>query len=103
MIRHYKHKRERNLQKAEEKARWHDDRFNPHWGCPFFTYCWEEGLRLPSMEDCPECNSRSYRRDSAFHRLGKRVQREDHDQKRDRRQSREKERTRPRDPKDEEK
>ena len=36
-----------------------------HWKCPFFVYCWEEGLTLPSADNCPECNgqgSRSYKK-----------------------------------------
>jgi hypothetical protein len=44
----------------EEEAR----REKEHWRCPFFVYCWEEGLSLPSADDCPECNgqgSRSYK------------------------------------------
>ena len=39
-------------QRKEEKARCEKD----HWRCPFFVYCWEEGLTLPSAYDCPECN-----------------------------------------------
>ena len=27
-----------------------------HWDCPFFRYCWNEKLRLPSANDCPECS-----------------------------------------------
>ena len=30
-----------------------------HWRRPFFIYCWEEGLTLPSADVCPECNGRS--------------------------------------------
>ena len=48
-------------QRKEEEARLEKD----HWRCPFFVYCWEEGLTLPSSYDCPECNgqgSRSYER-----------------------------------------
>ena len=71
-------------QRKEEKARCEKD----HWRCPFFVYCWEEGLTLPSAYDCPECNgqgSRSYKRSRhvdesyqcerthAYDRLGKRV------------------------------
>ena len=57
-----------------------------HWRCPFFVYCWEEGLTLPSAYDCSECNgqgSRSYERSRhepyrhehtpVHDRLGKRV------------------------------
>ena len=39
-------------QHREEEAR----REKEHWRCPFFVYCWEEGLMLPSTYDCPECN-----------------------------------------------
>ena len=48
-------------QRKEEEARHEKE----HWRCPFFVYCWEEGLTLPSAYDCPECNgqgSRSYKR-----------------------------------------
>ena len=48
-----------------------------HWKCPFFIHCWEEGLTLPSADNCPQCNgfyrdSRSYKRsqfDDGPHRL----------------------------------
>ncbi len=42
--------------------------FDPHWGCEFFRFCWNEGMGLPSVEDCPGCSnvaqssSRSYNR-----------------------------------------
>ncbi len=44
------------------------DGFDTHWGCEFFRFCWNEGMRLPSIEECPGCNevaessSRSYDR-----------------------------------------
>jgi hypothetical protein len=34
-----------------------DDGFDPHWSCEFFRFCWNEGMRLPSIEDCPECGN----------------------------------------------
>ena len=34
-------------QRREEEAR----REKEHWWCPFFVYCWEEGLILPSAYD----------------------------------------------------
>nr|ABA95996.1 retrotransposon protein, putative, unclassified [Oryza sativa Japonica Group] len=46
----------------------YDDGFDPHWGCEFFRFCWNEGMRLPSIENCPGCSdvvessSRSYSR-----------------------------------------
>nr|ABF96295.1 retrotransposon protein, putative, unclassified [Oryza sativa Japonica Group] len=44
-----------------------DGGFDPHWDCEFFRFCWNEGMRLPSIEDCPGCSnagnsSRSYSR-----------------------------------------
>ena len=39
-------------QYREESARRHEG----HWRCPFFVYCWEEGLTLPTVDNCPECN-----------------------------------------------
>ena len=26
------------------------------WRCLFFIHCWEEGIKLPTVENCPECN-----------------------------------------------
>jgi len=40
-------------QYREESAR----RCEGHWKCPFFVYCWEEGLTLPTVDNCPECNN----------------------------------------------
>ena len=40
---------ERRQRREEEERREQD-----HWRCPFFVYCWEEGLTLPSAYDCPE-------------------------------------------------
>jgi len=51
---------ERQQHREEEERREKD-----YWRCPFFVYCWEEGLTLPLAYDCPECNgqgSRSYKR-----------------------------------------
>ena len=52
-------------------------RHEDHWRCSFFIYCWEEGIKLPTPNDCPGCNghyweSRSYKRpryDDRRHRL----------------------------------
>ena len=45
-------------QYKEESARRHKG----HWRCPFFVYCWEEGLTLSIVDICPECNG-FYRED----------------------------------------
>ena len=45
----------------EESAR----RREGHWKCPFFVYYWEERLTLPTVDNCPECNS-FYREDRSY-------------------------------------
>ncbi|RLN23454.1 retrotransposon protein, putative, unclassified [Panicum miliaceum] len=42
-------------QYQEEMIRRHED----HWQCPFFIHCWENDIRLPSADNCPECNGSS--------------------------------------------
>jgi hypothetical protein len=27
-----------------------------HWGCSFFKHFWNEGLKLPTRNNCPECS-----------------------------------------------
>jgi hypothetical protein len=47
------------FQRRQEKARGREEwaRHNEgHWRCPFFKYRWEEGIKLPMVENCPECN-----------------------------------------------
>ena len=56
LLNKFHHDRERQQHKEEEARREKE-----HWRCPFFVYCWEEGLTLPSAYDCPECNGQSNR------------------------------------------
>jgi hypothetical protein len=60
-------KYQRKFDKQQERCYEEDDgSFDPHWGCEFFRFCWNEGMRLPTVEDCPGCGdvaeslSRSY-------------------------------------------
>jgi hypothetical protein len=41
-----------------------------HWGCAFFSHCWNEGLKLPTQNNCPECSDKytEYRQDIANRR-----------------------------------
>jgi hypothetical protein len=39
-----------------------------HWRCPFFKYCGEEGIKLPTAEICPECNG-AYNNNSSSKRV----------------------------------
>jgi hypothetical protein len=42
-------------EKAKGREEW-ERRNEGHWRCPFFRPCWEEGIKLPTVENCPECN-----------------------------------------------
>jgi len=57
LLNKFQHDQERR-QYREESARQHEG----HWRCPFFVYCWEEGLTLPTVDNYPECNG-FYRED----------------------------------------
>ena len=57
LLNKFQHDQERRQYK-EESARRHEG----HWKCPFFVYYWEEGLTLPTLDNCPECNG-FYRED----------------------------------------
>jgi hypothetical protein len=41
-----------------------------HWNCPFFRHCWNEGSKLPTLNNCPECSDQywEYRQSRANHR-----------------------------------
>jgi hypothetical protein len=49
-------RKDRYQQQQEERRReeWH--RHKDHWRCPFFIHCWEEVIKLTTVENCPECN-----------------------------------------------
>jgi hypothetical protein len=51
----------------EEYAR---EQERAHWGCAFFRHCWNEGLKLPTLNNCPECSEKytEYRQDTVNHR-----------------------------------
>ncbi|BAF28136.2 Os11g0424700 [Oryza sativa Japonica Group] len=65
IINKYQRKYDKQQEKHYEE---HDDGFDPHWGCEFFRFCWNEEMRLPSIENCPGCSdiiespSQSYNR-----------------------------------------
>nr|AAT77888.1 putative retrotransposon gag protein [Oryza sativa Japonica Group]ABF98695.1 retrotransposon protein, putative, unclassified [Oryza sativa Japonica Group] len=74
IINKYQRKYDKQQEKHYEE---YDDGFDPHWGCEFFRFCWNEGMRLPSIENCPGCSdivessSRSYSRADEAKRLAK--------------------------------
>jgi hypothetical protein len=62
---HYrKRKHEEERRRVEEEAHRRDleqythEQERAHWGCAFFRHCWNEGLKLPTLRNCPECSHR---------------------------------------------
>ena len=62
LLNKYQRQHERSRSR-EEAMRRHED----HWRCPFFIHCWESNLRMPSADNCPECNG-PYRNNWPFSR-----------------------------------
>jgi len=65
-----KFQRDREIQQYRDEAARSNE---GHWRIPFFVYYWEEGLTLPTVDNCPECNdfyrdSRLYKRPHIDHR-----------------------------------
>jgi hypothetical protein len=74
--RHQERKHEEERRRAEEEVRKRDleqytrEQERAHWGCAFFRHCWNEGLKLPTLRNCPECSGRyfEYRQETANRR-----------------------------------
>lgn len=56
---------EQERQQVLDEERYERKQDESHWNCPFFRHCWNEGLRLPTRYNCPECNGQ-YREYQAF-------------------------------------
>jgi hypothetical protein len=71
--RYQKHKYEEEKRRYEEEMyrKEHEEYMREqecaHWGCAFFRHCWNEGLKLPTQNSCPECSDKytEYRQDIA--------------------------------------
>jgi hypothetical protein len=50
-------KEEARREELEEYAR---EQEHAHWGCAFFRHCWNEGLKLPTLKNCPECSDKYF-------------------------------------------
>jgi hypothetical protein len=74
--RYQKHKYEEEKQRYEEEMyrkeqeEYMREQERAHWGCAFFRHCWNEGLKLPTLNNCPECSDKytEYRQDTANRR-----------------------------------
>jgi hypothetical protein len=58
---------EARRRELEEHAR---EQERAHWGCAFFRHCWNEGLKLPTLKNCPECSDKysEYRQETVNRR-----------------------------------
>jgi hypothetical protein len=74
---HYqKQKYEEERRRFEEEARRKEleeyarEQERAHWGCTFFRHCWNEGLKLPTLKNCPECSDKysEYRQETVNRR-----------------------------------
>jgi hypothetical protein len=71
--RYQKHKYEEEKQRYEEdmcrkeQEEYMREQGRAHWGCAFFRHYWNEGLKLPTQNNCPECSDKytEYRQDIA--------------------------------------
>jgi hypothetical protein len=62
-----RYEEEMHRKEQEEYAR---EKERAHWGCAFFRHCWNKGLKLPTLHNCPECSDKytAYRQDTANRR-----------------------------------
>jgi hypothetical protein len=64
--RYQKRKYEEERRRFEEEARREElkeyarEQERTHWGCAFFRHCWNEGLKLPTLKNCPECSDKYF-------------------------------------------
>ena len=49
--------KDQTYQHQLKKERYEREQAELHWNCPFFRHCWNEGLKLPTRHDCPECRN----------------------------------------------
>jgi hypothetical protein len=79
-----KHKYEEEKRRYEEEMRRKEqeeymrEQERAHWGCAFLRHCWNEGLKLPTQNNYPECSDKytEYRQDisnrrSVHERIGR--------------------------------
>jgi hypothetical protein len=74
--RYQKQKYEEEKQRFEEEAHKREmkeharERERAHWGCAFFRHCWNEGLKVPTLNNCPECSDKyiEYRQETVNRR-----------------------------------
>jgi hypothetical protein len=40
----------------KERQEYAREQERTHWGCAFLRHCWNEGLKLPMLNNCPKCS-----------------------------------------------
>jgi hypothetical protein len=76
--RYQRRRHEEERRRFEEEARKKEleqytrEQERAHWGCAFFRHCWNEGLKLPTLRNCPECSDQysEYRQETVNRRSG---------------------------------
>jgi hypothetical protein len=64
--RYQRQRHEEEKRRSEEEARRKEleqytrEQEHAHWGCAFFRHCWSEGLKLPTLRNCPECSDKYF-------------------------------------------
>jgi len=77
---------EQDYQRQHEKERHERKQAESHWNCPFFRHCWNEGLKLPTRNNCPACSEQYWEcRQSQANRRSIHTQNEYHHNNMDRR------------------
>ena len=53
-----------------KEERYEREQAELHWNYPFFRHCWNEGLKLPTRHDYPECSNQywGFRQSQIKHR-----------------------------------
>ena len=61
---------EKEYQRQQEKERYERKQAESHWNYLFFIHCWNEGLKLPTKNNCLECSEQywEFRQSQANHR-----------------------------------
>ena len=78
--------KEKEYQHQQEEERYERKQAKSHWNCPFFRHYWNEGLKLPTRNNCPECSEQYWEfRQSQANRRSIRAQNEYHHNNMDRR------------------
>ena len=46
---------------CQQEERYEREQAESHWNCLFFRHYWNEGLRLPTRNNCPKCSERYWK------------------------------------------